>query len=329
MKALVYTATRELSYREAPPPVAAAGEAVVAVDAVGICGSDMHAYLGHDPRRVPPLILGHEAVGTVVAGKSAGQRMLLNPLITCGECDACLSGRTNLCAARDLIGMARPGAFAEQIAIPERNLIPLPADMPSAHAALAEPAATASHAIALVEKVLTRPISESRALVFGGGSVGLLAALLLADKGAREIHLAETNARRRETLRAALAYRVFDPVKEPPPAENFDVVLDAVGNEHTRAAAVRCAKSGAVIAHIGLGDNRGGLDARAVTLREITFIGCYTYTSVDLRAVLHKLHSGALGKLDWSATRPLAEGAAAFAELLAGECAAPKVILTV
>ena len=121
----------------------------------------MHAYLGHDERRVPPLILGHEAVGTVLEGTSAGQRVVLNPLITCGVCDECLGGRQNLCASRDLIGMYRAGAFAEKIAIPEQNLIPVPEGMPGEHAALTEPGATGLHAVLLAERVVSRPLSES------------------------------------------------------------------------------------------------------------------------------------------------------------------------
>ena len=96
MKALVYTANEEMTYRDEPEPVPGHGDALIAIESVGICGSDMHAYLGHDERRVPPLILGHEAVGTVLEGTSAGQRVVLNPLITCGVCDECLGGRQNL-----------------------------------------------------------------------------------------------------------------------------------------------------------------------------------------------------------------------------------------
>jgi alcohol dehydrogenase len=174
MKALVYTANEEMTYREEPEPAPQPGDSVVAIESVGICGSDMHAYLGHDERRVPPLILGHEAVGTVIDGPGEGQRVVLNPLITCGVCDACLDGRQNLCAERDLIGMYRAGAFAEKIAIPGRNLIPVPDGMAGAHAALTEPGATGLHAVLLAERVNHRPLSETRALVIGAGSVGLL-----------------------------------------------------------------------------------------------------------------------------------------------------------
>ncbi|HEY9269806.1 alcohol dehydrogenase catalytic domain-containing protein, partial [Achromobacter sp.] len=143
MKALVYTAPSQLTYREEPDPVQADGDALLRIEAVGICGSDMHAYHGHDPRRNPPLILGHEFVGTRVGGSRAGQRVTGNPLIHCGHCDFCVQGRNNLCRNRSMVGMTRPGAFAEFMAIPERCLIPVPQDMPAAAAALTEPAATA------------------------------------------------------------------------------------------------------------------------------------------------------------------------------------------
>ena len=193
MKALVYTQPHELTYREEPDAVAGNGEAVVAVDAVGICGSDMHGYHGRDPRRVPPLILGHEASGRIIQGPGAGGRVVLNPLITCGRCDHCQGGRANLCADRRLIGMNRPGAFAEQISMPPQNLIPIPDGMDSVHAALTEPAATALHALALAARAGHRPLAEGRALVLGGGSVGLLAALLLRREGVRSILLGDTN----------------------------------------------------------------------------------------------------------------------------------------
>ncbi len=327
MKALVYTANEEMTYRDEPEPIADQGDALVAIESVGICGSDMHAYLGHDERRVPPLILGHEAVGTVLEGANTGQRVVLNPLITCGICDECLGGRQNLCASRDLIGMYRAGAFAERIAIPERNLIPVPAGIPSEHAALTEPGATGLHAVLLAERIVSRPLSESRALVIGAGSVGLLTALILRDKGVEEIVVAETNPLRRELVAKHCDFELLDPTKEKPAEQHFDCVFDAVGGAVTREQAVYATRSGGVIVHIGLMDNKGSMDVRAMTLREITFIGTYTYTPVDLRATLHKLNSGALGRLNWIEQRPLASGAEAFNELLKGRCPAPKIVL--
>lgn len=326
MKALVFTDEQEMIYRDEPEPQVEHGDALVKIESVGICGSDMHAYLGHDERRVPPLILGHEAVGTVIEGPRLGSRVVLNPLITCMRCDYCLSGRQNLCAERDLIGMYRPGAFAEMIAIPERNLIEVPDGMESDKAALTEPGATAIHAVNLAERTLSRPISEANTLVIGAGSVGLLTALALSDKGAKT-EISETNPLRRQTVQAHTDCSAFDPLDNPPDSDAYDIVFDAVGNAKTRSTAIACVRPGGVVVHIGLMDNEGRLDTRRMTLQEITFIGCYTYSPVDLKATLHKLHSGDLGTLDWISSRPLDSGGEAFKQILAGACEAPKIVL--
>ena len=197
MKALVYTATNEVIYRDEPDPIPGQDEILLKVEASGICGSDMHAYHGLDPRRVPPLILGHEVAGTVVLGPDKGSRAVVNPLITCGECDFCDSGHSNLCNRRELIGMRLAGAFAEYVAIPARNLIGLPDSISAVCASLTEPAATALHALNLARKAADRPLAELKSLVIGGGAVGLLTALLLRGYGCRDMVVAEINALRR------------------------------------------------------------------------------------------------------------------------------------
>ncbi len=120
MRALVYTSPRGLELRDVAQPVAGEGQTVVDVAACGICGSDMHAYLGHDERRPPPLVLGHEAAGVALEGPLAGRRVTVNPLESCGNCDFCVEGRDNLCPDRRIISMPpRDGAFAEQVVVPE------------------------------------------------------------------------------------------------------------------------------------------------------------------------------------------------------------------
>ncbi len=327
MKALVYTAIKETKFREAADPTVLPGEALIRVEAVGICGSDMHAWHGHDPRRVPPLILGHEACGTVLEGAEPGKRVVLNPLVTCGGCGYCLDGRANLCASRELIGMRRPGAFAERVAIPERNLIPVPDGMDPAKAALTEPCATAWHALVLAARVSWRPVPECRALVIGGGSVGLLGGLILRSWGARQVRLAETNPLRRQTA-AAAGLDTFDPSTGRAEPVSFDLILDAVGAVATRAASIAAVRAGGVIAHVGLQDWAGEFDARTLTLSEIAFVGVYTYTDADLRASLAALQDGRLGPLEWIEHRALADGAQAFRDLDAGRTPAAKIVLT-
>lgn len=329
MKALVYTAPNEVTLRDEPEPRPGPGEVLVRVDAVGICGSDMHAYHGHDPRRVPPLVLGHEAAGEVCGGPRAGQRVAVNPLITCGQCADCLDGRSNLCARRQLIGMTgRAGAFTEWLAIPERNLIPIPEGMTMAHAALMEPAGTSLHAVHLAARAAHRPLNEARALVVGAGAIGVLAALFLRSHGCRSVTISDTNALRRRTAERAGDFTVIDPLAGTGPADAaFDVVIDAVGSAATRRAAVAAIRPGGVIVHVGLQDNDGGLDIRRITLQEVTLIGTYTYRPVDLAAALTALHEGALGSLEWFEERPLDDGARAFQALDQGRTAAAKIIL--
>ena len=328
MKALVYTGTNEVTYREEPTPEPDTGEAKIRIEAVGICGSDMHAYHGEDARRVPPLILGHEASGVVVSGKLSGRHVVLNPLICCENCVDCGSGRSNLCANRKLIGMNYPGAFAEYITIQERNLIFIPEGMNPVHAALTEPAATSLHAVKLAEKVLHSAVSEGRALVIGGGSVGLLAALILRSYGCTEILLCDTNPLRRESVLRTGCCEVFDPEQEPKNFENhFELVIDAVGMETTRHMAIRAVRPGGVLMHIGLQNSTGDCDFRKITLSEITIVGTYTYTQNDLQTSLELLYSGSLGDLSWVEERQLSNGAEAFSDLNNGRSASSKIIL--
>ncbi|MYA96320.1 MAG: alcohol dehydrogenase catalytic domain-containing protein [Nitrospinae bacterium] len=326
MKALVYTGPQTLDYRDAPDPEI--GEnALIRVAHVGICGSDMHAWAGHDERRPAPLILGHEVSGSVVEGPGAGSRVAVNPLVTCGECEACRSGRENLCATREIISMPpREGAFAELLAMPAGNLIPIPEGFPTGKAALTEPLSCGWHAVRLAQRFLDRPISEARCLVIGGGAIGLGAALILGDRDAAEIHIAEINPSRRAILSRAGGFRVYDPSSEKDP-EAVDLVIDAVGFEATRASASAAVRPGGAILHIGLGSAAGGLDIRRMTLQEIAFIGAYTYSAADFRETAEAIFSGRLGALDWTDIRPLSEGAGAFADMKSGRAAAPKIVL--
>jgi len=329
MRALVYTGPKQIVLQDAPDPVAASDDVLIEVGAVGICGSDMHAFLGHDERRPAPLILGHEAAGIVRGGPMDGKRVVVNPLVTCGVCRDCLSGRENLCSKREIISMPpRQGAFAEKIVVPMRNVIEVPEGLDMTKAALAEPLATSWHGVTLADRHTARPLAEARALVMGSGAVGLGAALSLRAFGCHDVTVAETNALRRETALSQGFTNVVDPTVEGTLDAGFaDVVIDAVGNKHTRAASVRSARPGSVIVHIGLGDGVDGFDARRVTLQEITFVGAYTYTMIDFRGALTAMASGALGNLDWIEARLLEDGIQAFDDLLEGRTGAAKIVL--
>jgi len=327
MKALVYMGVKTLEFKDVPDPVLTAGDSLVKIESIGICGSDMHAYLGHDARRPAPLILGHEAAGNVIDGEMKGERVTINPLVTCLECDYCKSGRHNLCQSRQIISMMpREGAFAQMVAIPARNLTIVPDDVPFDKAALAEPLACGWHGVRLAEHNLHMPIKKAKALVFGGGAIGLGAALSLVAHGVSDVTLIEPNALRRNLLVKIDNINVvasFDDTME----NQFDICIDGVGYEATRANASMATRAGGVIIHIGLGSSEGGLDIRKLTLQEITFIGTYTYTPDDFNATAAAIFDGRLGALDWMEVRPLSAGAEAFDDLLNGKSAAPKIIL--
>ncbi len=325
MKALVYTAPEALDYREAADPAPAPGEHLIRIGSVGICGSDMHAYLGHDDRRPAPLILGHEGAGTIVGGPRDGERVTINPLVTCGTCRACTSGRENLCPKRQIISMPpREGAFAEYVSMPDTNLVAVPDGIGDDIASLAEPLAVSWHAVRLGIEALKGDPAET-ALVIGGGAIGVAAALCLAAQGVPVITLVEPNALRRAYLSRLSGVAVASP--DAAAGQSFDLVVDAVGIDPTRAAASAAARPGGVIVHVGLGGGAGGLDIRRITLQEITVIGTYTYTAQDFRDTCAAMWGGRLGPLDWIEVRPLAEGAQAFADIRSGMVAAPKIIL--
>ncbi|MEY2801982.1 MAG: hypothetical protein RL513_1567 [Pseudomonadota bacterium] len=331
MKALVYTQPQEVQLQDRPLPQAAAGEVVLKIEAVGICGSDLHAWHGHDPRRKPGLVLGHEFVGTIAesaaSGFAVGARYTGNPLITCGVCEYCVQGRNNLCAHRTMVGMTRPGAFAEYMSIPAASLIAMPQDLSARTAALTEPAATAWHALNLTTRHLVRPLHECRVLVIGGGAIGMLTALLLRHLGVHRVTLAELNPLRRAAVEQHAHCQTVDPRATPLAESSFEVVIDAVGAKPTRTQALAAVKPGGTIMHVGLQDWASEIDMRKLTLAEITLLGTYTYTTSDLRATVAALADGVFGDLSWVQERSLVEGQQAFLDLDTGTCAAAKILL--
>lgn len=331
MRALVYAEPNRMEIQDRPYPALMPDEVVLKIDAVGICGSDLHAYHGHDPRRQPGLVLGHELAGTIVdsslAGIRPGTRVTANPLITCGRCEYCVQGRDNLCSNRTMVGMTRPGAFAEFMSIPASSLVDLPQELDPVRAALTEPAATALHALNLSMRALNRPLPECRSLVVGGGAIGLLSALLLKAYGCRDVVLAEVNPLRRRSAERHAGCVPLNPLENMPPENSFDFVIDAVGGAKTRGMALAAVKPGGVVMHIGLQDWASEIDMRKLTLAEITLLGTYTYTTADLRATVKALHRGIFGDLDWVETRRLDDGAAAFNDLAEGRAASAKIVL--
>lgn len=329
MRALYYTGTQQSEMRDAPEPDVGPSQSLVEISHCGICGSDMHAWHGHDARRVPPLVLGHEVTGIAQSGPHQGKRVVLNPLMTCGTCDSCTNGREHLCEKRELIGMRVPGAFAERIAINNTNIYPIPDHLSFEEGALTEPLACAVHTVRLGLNALDARPEATRAVVLGGGAIGLLCALVLQAKGVTDLWLAEMNPLRQAILRDVLKAKIYNPISdEDEKPTNPDIIVDAVGSGRTRMAASTMVRPGGVIAHIGLQDSAEGFDTRRATLQEITFIGTYCYTNADFQTAIDLLADGTITGKGWAEIRTLEQGAQSFEDIHNGE-APPKIILKI
>ena len=332
MKALVYTDTEELMYKDFTNPSLVNGESIIKVSASGICGSDMHAYHGKDERRIPPLILGHEVSGVIHEGKNKGKKVVLNPLITCGKCEYCSSNTEHLCPKRVLLGMNRPierqGGFAELVLVPDRNIYELPKNLDINKAPIAEPTAVSLHAVELGEKSINKSLNESKVLVIGGGAIGLLCALILEKiKNCKNVILSEPNEKRLSVCSNNLESKSFKPDNPELKENSFDIIFDTVGLEITRQSAIKLAKPGSSIIHIGLSQPSGEFDFRKATLQEVTFIGTYCYTNKDFENTIKILADRQIGKLDWIEYRELKKGAEAFKQIHDGSCSSPKIVL--
>lgn len=328
MKALVYEGNHQLAIRDVAAPEVRAGDALIHVHSVGICGSDLHAYHGHDERRPPPLVLGHEVSGYRV-DTGSHTPVVVNPLVTCGVCAACHRGEENLCSERQIISMPpRPGAFSEQFVIPERNVIELPVSMNLTKAALSEPIACGWHAVRLVERVSSASLPSLRVVIIGGGAVGLGSALSARALGVEPLKVVENNPGRRDTAIAA----GFDCIDSEEAAgvlgRDIDAVIDAVGIQPTRQLASQMLRPGGCLVHIGLGDADAGIDIRRMTLQELRVTGSYTYTMNDFRETVEAMIQGKLGALDWFEEASLEDGLGCFERLAQGQVKVPKILLT-
>jgi threonine dehydrogenase-like Zn-dependent dehydrogenase len=314
MKALVWYGERDVRYEDAPDPEPAGGEVVFEVELAGICGSDLHGYRGHPGPRVPPLVLGHEVIGVV-----DGERFTVYPLVACGTCERCRAGEDNLCASWRLLGMHRPGAFAERIAVPRSVLVPLPEGIDPRRAVLAEPLACCVGALAPHE------VAGREVVVFGAGPIGLLSAYLAAREGAH-VTVVDPLGERRENAYALGAHEgVAD--GEELEAGGADLVVDAAGFEATWRAGIAAVRSGGDVVVLGLGQADAPFPMAVLVRRAVRLRGQFAYSRADFARAVAILGEGDVG-LDWLSDAPLAEGAEAFANLVDRPARYAKVLLT-
>ena len=224
----------------------------------------------------------------------------------------------------------RQGGFAEFVSIPEKNIYKLPKGLSIKEAPIAEPTAVAFHAVELGQKSILKDIKKSKALVIGGGAIGLLCGLILSNvKKCDDITIVDPNNKRLKECSKYLNAMPVSPESKIIVESNFDIVFDTVGLETTRLQAIKSIKPGGTIIHIGLTQPGGNFDFRKATLQEITFIGTYCYTNEDFKKTLNILSNREIGSLDWIEYRNLKDGAKAFKEIHDGSCSAPKIVLLI
>ncbi len=339
MDALVWLGPRQMELRREPAPMPKAGEVLVEVASVGICGSELSGYLGQNSLRRPPLIMGHEAAGRIAfdcdaalsdgSPARAGTRVTFNPLLTCGVCDLCRAGKSNLCRNRQLISAHRPGAFATYVAVPARLCFPLPEHLSLTMGSLTEPLACGVRAVAHAD-------APQHLVILGAGPIGLLCLVAARAAGIEQILVSDVSERRLAVARAWGATatvnardNVLAAVQAFAPG-GADAAIDAVGLAITRDQAVRAVIPGGRVVFIGLHEEESMVPANYIVRQEISIIGSFTYSDADFARALDLLAAGRV-PLDgeWLEERPLAAGPAAFEELLAGATRAAKIVLRV
>ncbi len=332
MKVIVWEGPERMSVGERPDPDnPGPGEVVIRPGAVGICGSEVEGYLGHMGNRVPPLVMGHEFAGEVVAvGSGAeewlGARATVNPIAGCGRCPLCLSGQENLCPERTLIGIHHDGAFADFVRAPAANLRALPPELDVRLGALTEPLANGVHAVRLG---LSGHEVDS-AVVIGAGTIGLVTLQAALLSGLKHVAVIEPHEARRERARALGAHDVHADGQAARAAGEplgVDLVLDAVGMQPTRATAVELVRPGGRLVCIGLADDETTLGFHAIIRNQITIVGSYAYTMADFERALEWLAEGRASLGDLPPIAPLDDGPAAFARLADGPADQVKVFL--
>jgi L-iditol 2-dehydrogenase len=287
MKALLLTEYKKFEVTDMPAPDVGPDDVLVRVQACGICGSDIHGYDGSSGRRIPPLVMGHEASGSV-AGVGAnvtkfaeGDRVTFDSMISCGRCDYCRRGEVNLCDNRQVLGVScgdyrRHGAFAEFVAVPQHIVYALPENLSFEHAAMVEPVSVAVHAVNLARVRL----GES-AVVVGSGMIGGLVIQCLRAAGCGKIiavDLSDEKLKLACEMGADVAINAGDTdvataVRNEVASDGADLAVEAVGNTAPVKTAIECLRKGGRAVLVGNLSPKIELPLQSVVTREIALLG--------------------------------------------------------
>jgi len=326
-----------MALRERADPEPSSGEVVVAIHAAGICGSDVHGYVGATGRRRPGIVMGHEAAGVVVrvgegvASVGIGDPVALRSILACGSCEPCRRGRPNLCADRMVLGMHLDGAYADCVLVPERLVLPLAQTLSFEEGALIEPLSVAMHAVNRTPFDILDFV-----VIVGAGTIGLLTLLAARLRGAGSVVVTDRSPHRLAMARALGADLTIDVDASDPVAaigaatggRGADAVFEAVGVSATVQQSLAVARPGGQVTWIGNSAPRVELGMQELVTRELTLRGAYgSDDEFDVAA-----DALATGRLDVreliERVAPLEDGPHIFRELGEGRLDAVKVILT-
>jgi L-iditol 2-dehydrogenase len=340
MKVLLLSQYRNLEIADLPAPTIGNDEVLIRVAACGICGSDVHGYDGSSGRRIPPIVMGHEAAGTIAAvgagvnGVAVGDRVTFDSTIYCGGCPNCLRGDVNLCDRRQVLGVScteyrRAGAFAEQVAVPARIVYRLPDSISFAEAAMLEAVAVAMHGVSLGNVT-----SGDTGLVVGAGTIGLLVLQALRIAGCSRVFVADIDSSRlklAEDLGATPLSTGNDPVAqvlELTSGAGVDVAIEAVGRTETVGTAIKSVRKGATVVLVGNISPEVTLPLQTVVTRQIRLQGSCASAGEYPRAIELMAKGEIRVKPLITAIAPLDEGPQWFERLYAREPNLMKVVLT-
>lgn len=274
------------------------GWAIVETKAVGICGSEMHVYLGENPVLSPPLIQGHEFSGVIKALNGAsdfqiGDRVTVNPVVACGLCNSCRAGKRYLCDDAYVIGGEVNGAFGGEVYVPIRNLVSISDRLPFISATLIEPTSVAVHTVG--------SLSGQTVLIIGQGTIGLLCLQIAKLNGNRVITMDVSN----EVLAVSktlgsdkiINSKSQDAGKELAAylgEDQLDVVIDAVCNPVTANFAVSQVKKGGRITWVGIPKKSFEFDLVTLLCKEIRLYTSYLYSEEDFVKARDLVQNGAI-----------------------------------
>jgi len=341
VKALLLSDVGRLEYVDLPIPDVGPNDVLVSVRACGICGSDVHGMDGSSGRRIPPLVMGHEAAGLITAVGPAvpswrtGDRVTFDSTISCGECVYCQRGFVNLCDNRRVLGVStddyrRQGAFAEYVSVPHHLLYRLPESVSFVDGAMVEPLTVAAHAVSRAH-----PGSDDAVLIVGCGVIGLLIVQMLKAAGCSRTMAVDVDDYRLEqalSLGAMVAFRsdpgrVVDAVREQTSGQGADVAYEAVGLRSSVELTIACLRKGGTAVLVGNLERTVDLPLQAVVTRQLSLLGSVASAGeypacIDLIAS-RSVNVGAVV----SVVAPLSEGAAWFERLYRGGEQLLRVVL--